>query len=212
MNRAWIVGNAPSIAKLDMRKLKDEATFSFNRAYLAYDDWGWYPTYYAVIDPFILKQTAMDINTLIDSGKIKEFYFYREGADEIIKADNVHLLDLVDEWGFNPDRFKYCGDVAAFALQLAYYHGYRDIYLVGVDQSWGMHGETKPNADTDHFRPDYETDEVRMSKIYSDGHFNSWMQSIKEATAEPYNMKITTTTKSRLNDCLPYIPFDEVLA
>jgi len=211
MGRAWIVGNAPTLADLDMSKLKDEVTFSFNRAYLAYEDWGWYPTYYCVIDAFILYQTTGDINKLIESSKIKEFYLYNQGSRGIKRADNVHIIDLVDSWGFDPVNWRYCGDVAAFALQLAFAKGYNEVYLVGVDQSWGLYGETKPDADTDHFRPDYETESVRMSRIYADGHFSSWVRSINESMAEPYNMKITTTTQSRLNDYLPYIPFDEVL-
>jgi glycosyltransferase involved in cell wall biosynthesis len=217
--RAWIIGNAPSLKKLDMTRLKDEPTFSFNRAYLAYEEWGWYPTYYCVIDANILKQTTDDVNDLIRSGKIKEFYLHADGADGIIEADNVHIIEFdktgYDQhggcWSFAPDNWKYCADVAAFALQVAYCKGYRTLYLAGVDQTWGMYGDTKPGADTDHFRPDYETDDVRMSGIYAYGHFNSWKKSIKQATNEPYNMElIVTTPESRLREFLPYQPFESV--
>ena len=211
MSRAWIVGNAPSIAKLDMSKLKDEITFSFNRAYIAYEDWGWYPNYYMVIDPNIMKQTTFDINWMIEAAPIEQFIFYRDGSEKILRRDYVRIVDLVDAWGFDPEHPRYCGDVAACALQFAYSEGFTEVYLVGVDQSWGLHGETAPDADTDHFRPDYETDSVRMSRIYADGHFRSWIKSINEAMAEPYNMKIVTTTKSRLNAYLDYVPFDEVV-
>jgi len=207
-NRAWIIGNAPSIAKLDMTRLKDEITFSFNRAYIAYEDWGWYPNYYMVIDSNILRQITNDINDLIRSGEIGQYYFNRDGSENIIKADNVHIIDLAKGWGFNPDRFNYCGDVAACALQIAYTEGYHKLYLAGVDQSWGTHGETAPNADTDHFRPDYETDAVRMSKIYADGHFSSWKQSIIEA--KEYDMQIITTTPSKLSGYVPFVPFSKV--
>ena len=38
-----------------MRLLKDKDTFSMNRQYIAYEDWGFYPTYYAMIDHALLK-------------------------------------------------------------------------------------------------------------------------------------------------------------
>jgi hypothetical protein len=220
LNRAWIIGNAPSIADLDMTRLKDEITFSFNRAYLAYEEWGWHPTFYCVIDAKVLMQMTEDVNDLIRGGKIKEFYLNADGADGIIQADNVHIIEFdktgYDQhggcWGFRPDNWKYCADVAAFALQVAYCKGYRDIYIAGVDMSWGMFGETGPDNDKDHFRPDYESEKVRMSTIYKHGHTRSWEKSIKEATAEPYNLKMTVTTpNSKLREWLPYVPFDEVL-
>lgn len=217
--RAWIIGNAPSIADLDMTRLKDEITFSFNRAYLAYEEWGWYPTYYCVIDSRMLKQTTEDVNKLIRSGKIKEFYLIEEGSEGIIKADNVHIIkfdttgynDHGGKWGFRPSNWKYCGDVAAFALQVAYSIGYREIYLAGVDMTWGDFGYTAPNKDVDHFRPDYESEKVRMSEIYKHAHKRSWEKSIKEATSEPYNLKMTITTPdSVLRQWLPYQPFETV--
>ena len=218
-NRAWIIGNAPSIAELDMTRLKDEVTFSSNRAYLAYEEWGWYPTYYCVIDSRMLKQTTDDVNALIKGGKIKEFYLHVEGSEGIIKAPNVHIIefDKTDyekhggKWGFRPENFFYCADVSAFMLQVAYKKGYRDIYIAGVDMSWGMYGETGPGKDADHFRPDYETDNVRMSGVYAYGHFKSWKKSIRQATADPYNMSLMVTTpESRLREFLPYQPFETV--
>ena len=38
-----------------MRLLKDKDTFSMNRQYIAYEDWGFYPTYYAMIDRGLIK-------------------------------------------------------------------------------------------------------------------------------------------------------------
>ena len=217
---AWIIGNAPSIARLDMSRLSSEVTFSFNRAYLAYEEWGWYPTYFCMIDAKVMLQITDDINDLIRSGKIKAFYLNADGAEGIIEADNVHLVEFDktgyenhggNKWGFVPDNWKYCADVAAFALQVAYCEGYRKIYIAGVDQNWGMHGETAPGADTDHFRPDYEADHVRMSMIYAHGHFNSWRKSIQQATSDPYNMElIITTGESRLRKFLPFVPFENV--
>lgn len=212
--RAWIIGNAPSLAKYDMSKLKGEVTLSFNRAYIAYKDWGWQPTYFCCIDAFMLGQISDDVNGLIESGKISAFYLNVDGADDIIEADNVHLLDFTHRagWGFDPDYFRYCGDVGAFALQVAYANGYEDVYLVGVDQSWGRYGPTAPNADTDHFRLNYETDEVRMGPVYADGHYGSWKRSISLATKPPYNMRITVTNpESRLRELLPYRSFEDLL-
>lgn len=51
----FIIGSGPSLRENDMRLLKDKDTFSMNRQYIAYEDWGFYPTYYAMIDAALLR-------------------------------------------------------------------------------------------------------------------------------------------------------------
>ena len=51
----FIIGSGPSLKQVDMHLLKDRDTFSMNRQYIAYKDWGFYPTYYAMIDGALLQ-------------------------------------------------------------------------------------------------------------------------------------------------------------
>lgn len=47
---AWIIGTGPSLRNIDISKLKEQHTITFNRAYVAFEDWGFDPTYYLAID------------------------------------------------------------------------------------------------------------------------------------------------------------------
>jgi hypothetical protein len=160
----------------------------------------------------MILQIANDVNRLVEGGGINGFFINLDACNLVTPADTTYFLDLRDAWGFNPGRMNYCGDVAACALQVAYLLGYRNVVLVGVDLDWGKHGETSPGHDTDHFRLDYEIDSVRMSPPYADSHYTSWRMSIEQATAPPYNMRLTNASPtSRLCDLLPYTPFEELI-
>lgn len=56
----FIIGSGPSLKQIDMSLLKDKDTFSMNRQYIAYEDWGFYPTYYAMIDRNLIKTVFAD--------------------------------------------------------------------------------------------------------------------------------------------------------
>lgn len=71
---AWIIGTGPSLRNVDVSKLKGQHTMTFNRAYVAFDDWGFDPTYYLCIDATDLRAMYKDINNLIVNSNIKAFF------------------------------------------------------------------------------------------------------------------------------------------
>jgi hypothetical protein len=71
---AWIIGTGPSLRNIDVSKLKNEHTITFNRAYVAFEDWGFDPTYYLCIDATDLRSIYKDINNLIDNSDVKAFF------------------------------------------------------------------------------------------------------------------------------------------
>jgi hypothetical protein len=71
---AWIIGTGPSLRNIDVSKLKNEHTITFNRAYIAFEDWGFDPTYYLCIDANDLRSVYKDINNLIENSDIKAFF------------------------------------------------------------------------------------------------------------------------------------------
>lgn len=71
---AWIIGTGPSLKNIDVSKLKNKHTITFNRAYVAYEDWGFDPTYYLCIDANDLRATYKDINNLILNSNTKAFF------------------------------------------------------------------------------------------------------------------------------------------
>jgi len=166
--RCFIIGNGPSLKISDLDLLKDEVTFAFNKIYLAYDQTEFRPTYYAVSDVNVIRNNSDIINELPDES-IKLFpYDY----DHLIYAtettiffnfeyDYLHYTKT-PRFSRNPLLCMYCGGtVTTKALQLAYYMGISDVYLVGIDFSFEVPKRKVPNGmvvsdgETNHFHPDY---------------------------------------------------------
>ena len=55
----FLIGSGPSLNKIDMSLLKDVNTMSLNRQYIAYEEWGFFPTYYTIIDRKLVKAIFM---------------------------------------------------------------------------------------------------------------------------------------------------------
>jgi len=55
----FLIGSGPSLNKIDMSLLKDVNTMSLNRQYIAYEEWGFFPTYYTIIDRKLIKTIFM---------------------------------------------------------------------------------------------------------------------------------------------------------
>ncbi len=71
---AWIIGTGPSLRKIDVSLLKKQHTITFNRAYVAYEDWGFDPTFYLSIDANDLRAMYKDVNKLILESNTKAFF------------------------------------------------------------------------------------------------------------------------------------------
>ena len=46
----YLIGSGPSLNKVDVSSLKDRATLSLNRSYVAWPYWGFAPTFYVAIE------------------------------------------------------------------------------------------------------------------------------------------------------------------
>jgi len=71
---AWIIGTGPSLKNIDVSLLKNKHTITFNRAYVAYEDWGFDPTFYLSIDANDMRAVYKDINNLITNSNTKVFF------------------------------------------------------------------------------------------------------------------------------------------
>lgn len=220
---AFIIGSGPSLADVEMPRLAEFDTFSVNRQYIAYADWGFDPTYYVCIDIRGLSAMYHDINYLIRNSSIKQYFINGEKFDgSLHETDNVFLLNLVDDWGFGRcwNKLNYCGDVCAFTVQVAHMLGYKRVYLLGCDQRWQEREVAVDendddliwgyrNDDINHFRPDYFGAGVRHSAPRADAHLNSWIQTIDEALG--YIEIVSCAPGSSLNDYLPYFDYQKAI-
>lgn len=157
--RAFIIGNGPSLKNTDLGKLKNEYTFGMNRIYLGFPEMGFETTYFLTVNSLVIEQCAEDIRNL----KMPRFVCWRSRRD-IGQAPDLNFLHTtytgpkfaLDARG----RLWESATVTYVALQLAYHMGFKDVILIGVDHNYAAQG--KPNTtivsqgdDKDHFHTGY---------------------------------------------------------
>jgi glycosyltransferase involved in cell wall biosynthesis len=167
--RAFLIGNGPSLNKLDLTLLKDEITIGVNSIFLARERMGFLPTHYVVEDVFVAEDRADQINAL--RGTQKWFGNYLRYC---LKPDPDTLWLNVRMRYDNYKNFPYFsgdagrqvwtgGSVTYICMQLAYYFGIKDLYLIGFDHHYDIpktaliegNAITSTTDDPNHFDPTY---------------------------------------------------------
>lgn len=157
----FIIGNGPSLNQMDLRPLADYHTFGMNKIYL-------------------IKKRGIDLNlsylVSMDELVIAQCYeafqqqdcpvFVSHTASEglIPRQNDIYRLYAENTWSFYDDITQpiHNGYTVTFvAMQIAYFMGFRRVFLIGVDHSYkqtkGKQNQTEilEEDDANHFDPDY---------------------------------------------------------
>lgn len=164
--RAFIIGNGPSLKNTDLSKLKSEFTFGMNRIYLMFPELGFTTTYLCVVNDLVIEQTASDLAAL-NLPKFLAWRSHRHFRDLRLSTFNQHfptfLYTSYTTPKFSKDvrgRVWEGATVTNVTLQLAFHMGFQQVILIGVDHNYTAAG--KPNTtvtsqgdDPNHFSPAY---------------------------------------------------------
>jgi hypothetical protein len=161
--KVFLIGTGPSLKNIDVSKLKSFDTLTYNRAYLAFDEWGFDPTYYVAIDSNDNRSMYKDINKLASESKIQKMFLvqtsdndlhrpedFQDGeqvkdyemyvqSEKIIRIVNDHSNSSFDGLEIHYDKQGAVINAAIepnagfFSLKMMYNAGYRDFYLLGHD-------------------------------------------------------------------------------
>jgi hypothetical protein len=157
--RCFLIGNGPSLKKTDLSKLKGEYTLGTNRIYLAFPELGFTTSYYTSVNDLVIEQCAKEIEAL----PMPRFISWR-GRKWIKPQDNLYFVHTT----YTGEKFAKDirgrvwegGTVTYTSLQLAYFLGFSQVILVGVDHNYVTAG--KPNEtvvsqgdDPNHVHPGY---------------------------------------------------------
>lgn len=165
--RGFVIGNGPSLRQVDLSKLRDDVTIASNGIFLLFGENDFRPDYYTVEDCLVAEDRAVEINRLAGITKVVPFdlraYIRRDPAT--VYANFIREYPQFPRFS---DDFAKCaywgGTVTFFNLQLAWYLGIREIYLVGIDHNYlpkqpedKQRGNviTSRGDDRNHFHPDY---------------------------------------------------------
>jgi hypothetical protein len=158
--RCFIIGNGPSLKHTDLSLLNGEVTFGLNRIYLLFDECNFQTTYFVAINTLVIEQCANEIRQL----NLPKFITWR-GRKWLSNDPGVCFLDTdyTPPATFSKDvtqRVFEGSTVTYVAMQLAFYMGFQEVILIGVDHSFTAKGP--PNMavisegkDNDHFSSNY---------------------------------------------------------
>lgn len=158
--RCVIIGNGPSLNRMDLSFLKHEICFGMNRIYLGFDKLGCIPTYYASVNRLVIEQSTEEIL------KIPRPKFLSNKAISYLpnREDLIFIKTYPYEGDFfstNPQQgLKEGNTVTYYAMQLAYYMGFETVILIGVDHHFVTQGKAHKEVvsegdDPNHFHPGY---------------------------------------------------------
>jgi hypothetical protein len=170
--RGFVIGNGPSLNLEDLSRLEGEVTFASNKIYLAFNEISWRPTYYTVLDVLVAENNQVKIQKL---KFVKVFpmdvYPYFQESDGIIwvpALTNPVGADGNICFKFSTDLTEgvYGGWTVIYTqLQIAFYMGIREIYLLGVDYHFIVPEPTgevcaqglvlEHQGEQNHFHPEY---------------------------------------------------------
>ncbi|RJR15189.1 MAG: DUF115 domain-containing protein [Nitrospiraceae bacterium] len=161
--RCVIIGNGPSLNRMDLSFLKDEISFGSNRIYLGFEKWGFKPTYYVSVNQLVIEQSMKEILKI----PVPKFLALNS-LDGVSDTSGIILLkttglpsDSVPPFSVDPRSCIWEGFTVTFvAMQLAWYMGFSEVVLIGVDHHFVTTGPANKEIlsegqDPNHFDPRY---------------------------------------------------------
>lgn len=156
----FIIGNGPSIAKMDLSPLNDYHAFGLNKIHLLFERCPLKLSYHVAVNPLVIEQ--IDPQLRDHSYKCPSFISYHNSKG-VQYGSNVHKLLTNGRWSFYrniADQICEGYTVTYVAMQIAYYMGFKRVFLIGVDHSFKQTGQANEKQlykgdDQNHFHPDY---------------------------------------------------------
>jgi len=159
--RCFILANGPSLSKVDLNVLNGEFTFGLNRIYLLFDKIDFRPTYFVSINELVLEQFHHEIKNF-DFPKFVNWNRRNLFNDDDNTIFVRYGLTISDKFVKDPHLpLSSGGTVTYIALQLAFYMGFSQVILIGLDHNFTHKGVPNKveiqsnNEDKNHFSPDY---------------------------------------------------------
>jgi hypothetical protein len=212
--RCIVMGNGPSLRKTNLALLKDEFTFGLNRIYLLFEELGFETDFLCSINRFQFQYYGKEMSS-VKGLKIFNWVFRKyAGFDErtvllspkLSPNMNGHILN-----GYSTN----IGTVTNLALETAFFLGFSEVALIGVDFSFVETGT--PNAavvlngaDQNHFTPNYYEPGI----VWQLPDYETQRRGFRAARKlfDENGRKIVDATVGGKLDVFPKVNFEEYLS
>lgn len=225
-DRCFIVGNGPSLNRTNLTRLKGEVTFATNGFFLKAGELDWLPTYYVVEDHLVAEDRAEYINAFKGPTKLfpANLAYCLDSGDDTIFFNLRPRKSYPHGFDFSSDAAElvYAGGTVTFScIQLAYFFGFKEIYLIGVDADYTIPGDAKvvgktgvseldmQSDDPNHFHPDYFGKGFRWHDPNVDRMLAAYSEA-RKVTEEEGHARIYNATVGGKLEIFPRVSFSSL--
>jgi len=155
----FIIGNGPSLKNMDLSLLKNYHTLGLNKIYLIFDKIDLNLSYHVAVNPFVIEQSAKAFEIL----QCPSFLSYRPSRIIVKELEHIYFIMTGGPYTFQTSLTNEICEghtVTYVAMQIAFYMGFKGVFLIGVDHNFSTKG--KPNEkqmlvgeDRNHFHSEY---------------------------------------------------------
>lgn len=171
--RCFIIGNGPSLNRHDLALLEGEKIFAVNSFYYKTRETGFKPTFFVVEDEMVMKENcdqfiSYDVPYKFFPTEYKKYhppgpnvYYFRMNHGFYQNGSPYYNLP---RFSSDPTKGLFCGQSVTYInLQMAFFMGFSDVYLIGMDFDYVIPKEHKRKGndiisttdDPNHFHKDY---------------------------------------------------------
>lgn len=156
----FIIGNGPSLKKMDLQPMNNYYTFGLNKIHLLLDKMSLNVSYHVAVNPLVIEQSAEEIEGL----QCPSFISYKSGKNHVRPLDHIHyIMTHGYPYTFESNLLQGIHEgytVTFVAMQIAFFMGFKRVFLIGVDHNFVAKGKENEKQylageDPNHFDPTY---------------------------------------------------------
>ncbi len=202
--RCFVIGTAPSVKSLDLSFLNDEYTFTCNKGYELKKIGLEHSNFYCVADRSFYGEfgDSIDLN-------FADYYFISNKIPWKLNVNNLYVYETsgasMSDGFFQTDMTKPAacgGTVVSKMFQIAFYMGFKEIYLLGIDMDYANNAYFyNPTQNELKRTPDNYSLFVQMKTIYNATKF-----------LDNQGVKVFNASPAGIVDCVPRVIYSELFA
>ena len=221
--RAFVIGNGPSLRISDLTKIKDEVSFGCNSLINLFDMTPFRPTVFFFEDPGFIKlyfsenddllfKLTSECKYVFSSIRNRLFDKYKDSFENLYYINSYMNMDDSVEVSSDITKIVYGGGTSLFLImQIAFYMGLSEIYLLGVDFSFRQEatktGGLVINSSVENHQENMPAENEGV--YYVDVILDAWNAAKKYADA--HGIKIYNATRGGKLEVFPRVDFDDLM-